>query len=118
MSSPKHKKPKTKNQKGYTTMNTPIQIINAARALAGRSSISLNTGSVKIVVIECYYRNIRENALRVLKPHFAIKIKTTEQPSDMLRDLGNGRYVSNHENVSEWTDDFKNKMIQLLSKVI
>ena len=99
-------------------MNTPLQIINAACALAGRRPISLNYGSVKFVVIESYYRNIRENALRVLKPHFAIKTKTSEHPSDMLRDLGDGRYVSNHEIVSEWSDDFKNKMVQLLSKVI
>ena len=99
-------------------MNTPIHIINAARALAGLKPIRLHYGTVKFVTVERLYHNIRMNALCVLKPKFAIKTKEEdERPLDLLRDLGDGRYVSNHEIVWEWSDDFKNKMVELLSKV-
>jgi hypothetical protein len=36
----------------------------------------------------------------------------------MLRDLGDGRYVADDEIVWEWSDDFKMKMVELLSKVM
>ena len=99
-------------------MNTPIHIINAARALAGLKPIRLSYGTTQFVKVERLYHNIRMTALCVLKPKFAIKTKEEdERPLDMLRDLGDGRYVSNHEIVWEWSDDFKNKMVELLSKV-
>ena len=99
-------------------MNTPIQLINAARALTGRKAIRFNYGSTKFFVVQSLYHNIRRNALSRLMPEFAIKTKDCERPLDMLRDLGDGRYVADVEFVWEWSDDFKNKMVQLLSKVM
>ena len=99
-------------------MNTPIQLINAARALAGLNPINLNYGTTQFVVVERLYHNVRRNALCRLMPEFAIKTKACERPLDMLRDLGDGRYVADEEFVWEWSDDFKMKMVELLSKVM
>ena len=99
-------------------METPIQLINAARALAGRKAIRLTYGTPKFFVIQSLYHNIRRNALCRLMPEFAIKTKDCERPLDMLRDLGDGRYVADEEFVWEWSDDFKMKMVELLSKVM
>ena len=98
-------------------MNTPIQLINAARSLAGLKPIRLRYGTTHFVVVERLYHNIRRNALCIIQPEFAIKTKDCERPSDMLRDLEDGRYVADAEFVWEWSDDFKMKMVQLLSKV-
>ncbi len=100
-------------------MVTPIQLINAARALAGRKVIRLSYGTTQFFVVQSLYHNIRRNALCRLMPEFAIKTKEEgERPSDMLRDLGDGRYVADKEFVWEWSDDFKMKMVELLSKVL
>ena len=99
-------------------MVTPIQLINAARALAGRKAIRLSYGSAQFFTIQSLYHNVRRNALCSLMPEFAIKAKDCERPSDMLRDLGDGRYVADKEFVWEWSDDFKMKMVELLSKVM
>lgn len=100
-------------------MVTPIQLINAARALAGKKAIELRVGTVQFTVVERTYHNIRVNALCIIQPEFAIKTKEEgERPSDMLRDLGDGRYVADVEFVWEWSDDFKMKMVELLSKVM
>lgn len=99
-------------------MNTPIQLINAARALAGRKAIHLSYGSAQFFTIQSLYHNVRRNALCSLMPEFAIKTKDCERPSDMLHDIGDGRYVADVEFVWEWNDDFKNKMVELLSKVL
>ena len=100
-------------------MNTPIQLINAARALAGRKAIRLSYGSTQFFVVQSLYHNVRRNALCRLMPEFAIKNKAEgERPLDMLRDLGDGRYVADEEFVWEWSDDFKMKMVELLSKVM
>ena len=100
-------------------MVTPIQLINAARALSGKKAIKLRIGTLQFVEVERLYHNIRQYALCFLMPEFAIKTKEEgERPSDMLRDLGNGRYVADKEFVWEWSDDFKMKMVELLSKVM
>lgn len=99
-------------------MVTPIQLINAARALAGKKAIELHVGTVQFTVVERTYHNIRQNALCRLMPEFAIKTKESECPSDMLRDLGDGRYIADEEFVWQWSDDFKMKMVELLSKVM
>lgn len=99
-------------------MVTPIQLINAARALAGRKAICLTYGTAQFFTIQSLYHNIRTNALCSLMPEFAIKTKETECPSDMLRDLGDGRYIADKEFVWQWSDDFKMKMVELLSKVM
>ena len=100
-------------------MVTPIQLINAARALAGRKAIRLTYGTAQFFMIQSLYHNIRRNALCRLMPEFAIKTKEEgERPSDMLRDLGDGRYVADVEFVWEWSDDFKMKIVELLSKVM
>ena len=99
-------------------MNTPIQLINAARALAGRKSIKLRIGTPQFTMIHILYHSVRRNALCIIQPEFAIKTKDSDCPLDMLRDLGDGRYVADVEFVWEWSDDFKNKMVQLLSKVM
>ena len=99
-------------------METPIQLINAARTLAGFKAISLSYGTTQFKKVERLYHNIRKNALCIIQPEFAIKSKDCERPLDMLRDLGDGRYVADHEYVWMWSDDFKNKMVQLLSKVM
>ena len=99
-------------------MVTPIQLINAARALAGRKAIRLTYGTPKFFVIQSLYHNIRRNALCRLMPEFAIKTKDCERPLDMLRDLGDGRYVADEEFVWQWSEDFKTKMVELLSKVM
>lgn len=99
-------------------ISTPIQLINAARALAGKKAIELRVGTVQFTVVERTYHNIRRNALCRLMPKFAIKTKDCERPCDMLRDLGDGRYVANKEFVWEWSDDFKMKMVELLSEVM
>ena len=99
-------------------METPIQLINAARALAGLNPINLSYGTTQFVVVERLYHNVRRNALCRLMPEFSIKTKDCERPLDMLRDLGDGRYVADHEYVWMWSDDFKSKMVQLLSKVM
>lgn len=102
-----------------TNMQTPIQLINAARALAGRKSIKLRIGTPQFTMIHILYHSVRRNALCNLMPEFAIKTKAEgERPSDMLRDLGDGRYVADDEIVWEWSDDFKMKMVELLSKVL
>ena len=102
-----------------TNMQTPIQLINAARALAGRKAIRLTCGTAQFFVVQSLYHNIRRNALCRLMPEFAIKTKAEgERPRDMLRDLGDGRYVADDEIVWEWSDDFKRKMVELLSKVM
>ena len=98
-------------------METPIQLINAARALAGLNPIRLRYGTTQFVVVERLYNNVRRNALCHLMPEFAIKTKDCERPLDMLRDLGDSRYVADNEIVWEWSNDFKMKMIKLLSKV-
>lgn len=99
-------------------MVTPIQLINAARALAGLNPIRLRYGTTQFVEVERLYHNIRRNALCRLMPEFAIKSKDCERPLDMLHDLGDGRYVADKEFVWEWSDDFKMKMVELLSKVM
>lgn len=100
-------------------MVTPIQLINAARALAGRKAIRLTYGTAQFFMIQSLYHNVRRNALCRLMPEFAIKTKEEgERPSDMIRDLGDGRYVADKEFVWEWSDDFKMKMVELLSKVM
>ena len=100
-------------------MQTPIQLINAARALAGRKAIRLSYGNTQFFVVQSLYHNVRRNALCRLMPEFAIKTKAEgERPRDMLRDLGDGRYVADDEIVWEWSDDFKMKMVELLSKVM
>ena len=99
-------------------MVTPIQLINAARALAGRKAIRLTYGTPKFFVIQSLYHNIRRNALCRLMPEFAIKTKDSDSPLDMLRDLGDGRYVADEEFIWQWSDDFKMKMVELLSKVM
>ena len=100
-------------------MQTPIQLINAARALAGRKAIRLTCGTTQFFVVQSLYHNVRRNALCRLMPEFAIKTKAEgERPLDMLRDLGDGRYVADDEIVWEWSDDFKMKMVELLSKVM
>jgi hypothetical protein len=99
-------------------MKTPIQLINAARALAGRKAIRLSYGNAKFFVVQSLYHNVRRNALCRLLPEFAIKTKNSERPIDMLRDLGDGRYVADVEFVDEWSEDFKMKMVELLSKVM
>ena len=101
-----------------TNMQTPIQLINAARALAGRKAIRLSYGNTQFFVVQSLYHNVRRNALCSLMPEFAIKTKDCERPRDMLRDLGDGRYVADDEIVWEWSDDFKMKMVELLSKVM
>lgn len=102
-----------------TNMQTPIQLINAARALAGRKAIRLSYGNPQFFVVQSLYHNVRRNALCRLMPEFAIKTKAEgERPLDMLRDLGDGRYVADEEFVWEWSDDFKMKMVELLSKVM
>lgn len=105
-------------RKELKTMNTPIQLINIARALAGRKAIRLSYGSPKFFVVHSLYHNVRRNALCRLLPEFAIKTKNSERPSDMLRDLGDGRYVADVEFIDEWSEDFKMKMVELLSKVM
>ena len=99
-------------------METPIQLINTARKLAGRKAIRLTYGTPKFFVVQSLYHNIRRNALCRLMPEFAIKTKDSDRPLDMLRDLGDGRYVADVEFVWEWSDDFKMKMVELLSKVL
>lgn len=99
-------------------MVTPIQLINAARALAGLNPINLSYGTTQFFTIQSLYHNIRTNALCSLMPEFAIKTKDCERPRDMLRDLGDGRYVADKEFVWEWSDDFKMKMVELLAKVM
>ena len=99
-------------------MKTPIQLINAARALAGKKPIKLRIGTLQFIEVERNYHNIRGYALCIIQPKFAIKTKDCERPLDMLRDLGDGRYVADHEYVWMWDDDFKNKMVQLLSKAM
>ena len=100
-------------------MVTPIQLINAARALAGKKAIKLRIGTPQFIMVERTYHNIRLNALCSLMPEFAIKTKEEdERPSDMLRDLGDGRYVADVEFVWQWSEDFKMKMVELLSKVM
>ena len=101
-----------------TNMQTPIQLINAARALAGRKSIKLRIGTPQFTMIHVLYHSVRRNALCIIQPEFAIKTKDCERPRDMLRDLGDGRYVADDEIVWEWSDDFKKKMVELLSKVM
>lgn len=101
-----------------TNMQTPIQLINAARALAGRKAIRLSYGTTQFFVVQSLYHNVRRNALCSLMPEFAIKNKDCERPLDMLRDLGDGRYVADDEIVWEWSDDFKMKMVELLAKVM
>ena len=98
-------------------MNTPIQLINAARTLAGRKVIRLSYGTAQFNKGERLYHNVRKNALCIIQPEFAIKTKDCERPLDMLRDLGDGHYVADKEFVWEWSDDFKMKMVELLSKV-
>lgn len=99
-------------------MQTPIQLINAARALAGRKAIRLSYGNTQFFIVQSLYHSVRRNALCSLMPEFAIKTKDCERPRDMLRDLGDGRYVADDEIVWEWSDDFKMKMVELLSKVM
>ena len=100
-------------------MVTPIQLINAARALAGRKSIKLRIGTPQFTMIHILYHSVRRNALCIIQPEFAIKTKEDgERPLGMLRDLGDGRYVYDDEAVWEWSDDFKMKMVELLSKVL
>lgn len=99
-----------------TNMQTPIQLINVARNRVGLRSIRLSYGNAQFFVIQSLYHSIRRNALCVLKPEFAIKTKDSDRPIDMLRDLGDGRYVSDHEEVWNWSDDFKAKFVELLAK--
>ena len=96
---------------GMNNISTPIQLINAARALAGRKAIRLSYGNTQFFVVQSLYHNVRRNALCSLMPEFAIKTKDCERPRDMLRDLGDGRYVADDEIVWEWSDDFKMKMV-------
>lgn len=99
-------------------ISTPIQLINAARILVGLRPIRLRVGTFQFMAINNGYHNIRRNALCHLMPEFAIKNKETERPSDMLRNLDNGTYVSDHELVWEWSDGFKAKMVELLANSI
>ena len=48
----------------------------------------------------------------------AARIFVGLRPIDMLRDLENGTYVSDHEFVWKWSDDFKAKMIELLANSV
>lgn len=98
-------------------ISTPIQLINAARINAGLRPIHLKVGTLQFMVIKDKYHKIRRAALRELTPEFAIKNLPEDGhiPSDCLRELDNGTYVSDHENVEEWSNSFKAKMIELLA---
>ena len=102
------------------TISTPIQLINAARINEGLRPVRLRVGTFQFMAINNGYHSIRRNALCKLMPEFAIKEmpEDSSRPSDMLRDLENGTYVSDHEFVWEWSDDFKTKMIELLANSI
>ena len=100
-------------------MNTPIQLINAARALAGRKAIRLSYDNAQFFMVQSLYHSVRRNALCIIQPEFAIKTKEEgERPLGILREHFEGRYVYDDEAVWEWSDDFKNKMGELLSKVM
>lgn len=101
-------------------ISTPIQLINAARINVGLRPVRLRVGTLQFDVINDGYHKIRWAALCKLMPEFAIKEmpKDGHRPSDMLRDLENGTYVSDHEFVWEWSDDFKTKMIELLANSV
>lgn len=101
-------------------ISTPIQLINAARIKVGLRPIRLKVGTIQFDVINRGYYNIRRNALCKLMPEFAIKEMPEDgsRPIDMLRSLENGTYVSDHELVWEWSDDFKAKMIELLANSV
>lgn len=105
---------------GKNNISTPIQLINAARINVGLRPIRLRVGTFQFMAINNGYHSIRRNALCKLMPEFAIKEMPVDghRPSDMLRDLENGTYVSDHEFVWEWSDDFKTKMIELLANSV
>ena len=101
-------------------ISTPIQLINSARINVGLRPIRLRVGTFQFMVINNGYHSIRRNALCKLMPEFAIKEMPEDgsRPIDMLRPLENGTYVSDHELVWEWSDDFKAKMIELLANSV
>ena len=101
-------------------ISTPIQLINAARIKVGLRPIRLRVGTFQFDDINDGYHKIRWAALCKLMPEFAIKEMPEDgsRPIDMLRPLENGTYVSDHELVWEWSDDFKAKMIELLANSV
>lgn len=80
----------------------------------------MRVGTLQFMAINNGYHNIRRNALCKLMPEFAIKEMPEDgsRPSDMLRALKDGRYVSDHEFVWKWSNDFKAKMIEILANSV
>ena len=97
------------------SIGTPLSIVNAAFVGIGVTPIKhFRDGSRKAELAYGLYHPIRRELLCKELPEFAVKIKEEERPTDMIRDLGDGRYVVDDELVWEWDNDFKYKLIVAL----
>ena len=96
-------------------IGTPLSIVNAAFVGIGVTPIKhFRDGSRKAELAYGLYHPIRRELLCKELPEFAIKFKEEEHPADMIRDLGDGRYVVDDEMVWGWDEDFKHKLIGVL----
>ena len=96
-------------------IGTPLSIVNAAFVGIGATPIEhFLDGSRKAEIAKIYYHQLRRELLCKELPEFAIKFKEEEHPADMIRDLGDGRYVVDDETVWGWDEEFKHKFIAVL----
>ena len=100
-------------------MKMHLEVANAALAKLGVRPIKKFFGRGISSVITMKYHPLRRLLLCKLCPEFAIKSKAEgERPIDMLRDLGDGRYVADIESVEMWSDDFVTAFIDELAKAL
>jgi hypothetical protein len=98
-------------------MKLNLDVANAALATIGVRPIKKFFGRGISSVITMKFHPLRRTLLCKLCPEFAIKHHVGGVRSwDMLRDLGDGRYVADVENVAIMDDEFINAFVDELAK--
>ena len=98
-------------------MKLNLDVANAALAKIGVRPIKKFFGRGISSVITMKFHPLRRTLLCKLCPEFAIKHHVEGVRSwDMLRDLGDGRYVADVEDVEIMDDNFINAFVNELAK--
>jgi hypothetical protein len=94
-----------------------LDVVNAALAKLGVAPIKKFYGRGISSIATMKYHPLRRNLLAKLCPEFAIKHREEGvRPYDMLRDLGDGRYVADVEDVVIMDDEFMKVFVDELAK--
>lgn len=98
-------------------MDSAIKIINAAFAKNGQPTYRPRLGTMQFNLIQQTYHDTRRNLLCEMMPEFAIENGEVGMDGIRpLRDLGDGRFVYDVEDVIDFSDEFINEFISKLAK--